>query len=197
MGRGNICTHNEYEGLYYLDRGLIDVYYYTGGALDCNCTDECSCYENRYAFNDEMATKAELDDAGIEYSFDGKRTGWAFDEWESKLKYDDMIETVCSQMITRFPSFSRRNAWQGYDRKVVLSNGLFNIAVADNAWSYAWMLLENEEARYDGRNNGLMARHWQAYLEAIKKVLVETWGEAIGYGGAWTSGKKYTKEILA
>jgi len=183
MGRGNICTHNDYEGLYYLDNCFIETYYNTNDA------------------SSETMTAKELDEEGIKYDFDGKQTGWAYDEDISRLNYEDMVEIVCEELLERFPSFYRCDAWRGdrnnRDKRVVLRNSLFDIAVADNEWSYAWLLLENEEARYDGRNAGLMARHWQTYLEAIKCVLVEIYGEAIGYGGAWLSGKKYTKEDVA
>ena len=39
--------------------------------------------------------------------------------------------------------------------------------------------------------------HYQSYLEAIKLILIQEWGEAIGYGGAWTSGRRYTQEDVA
>jgi hypothetical protein len=38
-----------------------------------------------------------------------------------------------------------------------------------------------------------MRRHYPAYLEAIKTALLDGWGEAIGYGGAWVHGEVYRK----
>ena len=42
-----------------------------------------------------------------------------------------------------------------------------------------------------GRGN--VCTHYE-YLEAIKRILIDVWGEAIGYGGALVSGRKYTRE---
>jgi hypothetical protein len=53
------------------------------------------------------------------------------------------------------------------------------------------MLLEKDIGTNEGLN--LMGRHCNAYLEEIKNALVDEYDEAIGYGGSWTSGTRYTK----
>ncbi len=84
MGRGNICTHNECEGLYYLDRDLIDTYYKVR-----------RCEHGHVIGWDaefEVQTARELREAGIEYDFDGSHADWAFDRDETNFNWDDMIE---------------------------------------------------------------------------------------------------------
>jgi hypothetical protein len=105
-----------------------------------------------------------------------------------------MVEYMAGFMAAKFPSFQKTQMrWQGR-HTVVLENALFQVAVTDNQWSAAWLLLEHPNACDVGGNRNLMRRHYQTYLEAIKTALIEEYGEAIGYGGAWTSGKVYKKE---
>lgn len=189
MGRGNVCTHNECEGLYYLDRDLLDVY---------RKVNECGCGHPRgFDFEEEPMTARELYKAGIEYDFNGSLTGWAYDEVDTNDKWSEMVEIMRERLMKRFPSFCEEDKWRGSDQHIVLESGLFQIAVVDNEWSVAWCLLERPDIDDEGRNRTLMRRHYTSYLEAIKGFLIEIWGEAIGYGGAWTHGQRYTRENAA
>jgi len=186
MGRGNVCTHYECEGLFYLDRDLLDVY---------NKTIKCECgHVKGPDYDEEPKTARELHKAGIEYSFDGTHTDWMYSQCESDDNWRQMIETMRDRLMARFPSFYSEDKWIDRDRRVVLENELFHIAVVDNEWSAAWLLLERSDIDDTGRNRTFMRRHYQTYLEAIKRILIDRWGEATGYGGAWVSGKRYTKE---
>jgi hypothetical protein len=176
MGRGNVCTHNECEGLYYLDRDLLDAYCKAGPDF-------------------EVRTARELNNAGIRYDYDGVHSGWAYDECESDDNWNDMVHEMRSGLMRRFKSFYEVDRWRDREIHVVLENNLFEIAVVDNEWSAAWCLLERRDI--DGTNGAFIRRHYQTYLEAIKRILIENWGEAIGYGGAWTHGVRYTKADIA
>lgn len=192
MGRGNVCVHNDLEGLYYLDNDFIHIY---------SKVNRCSC-GNPIGFDEEEEprTARSLSEAGIEYwnDFDGSKTGWKYDECLSRDSWEEMIAIMRERIQARFKSFSVVDRLRGAtaysnesNRYVVLENEFFEIAVVDNEWSAAWMLLEKVDIEESRRP--FMARHNQRYIDAIRDILVEVWGEAIAYGGAWTSGKKFTK----
>ena len=188
MGRGNVCTHYECEGLYYLDKDLLSVY---RQVIRCGCG-----HITGLCFEKEPMTARELFNAGIEYDFDGTNSGWAFDEIDSRHNWDEMIAQVSESLLERFKSFREVDAWRG-ERHIVLQSALFEIAVVDGEWCAAWCLLEGTDIDDTGSNRTFMRRHYQAYLEAIKLILVKGWGEVKGYGGAWTSGRRYTLEDIA
>ena len=120
MGRGNVCTHYECEGLFYLDRDLLDVYCQT---IKCECG-----HVKGPNYDEEPKTARELYNAGIEYSFDGTHTGWMYSQFDSEDNWRQMIEIMREKFIKRFPSFYREDKWINNDRHVVLENGLFRIA---------------------------------------------------------------------
>ena len=103
-----------------------------------------------------------------------------------------------------FPSFSRvqgdvwirTGAYGDYDRRVIMENSLFYIAVQDNQWSVAVELIQKEDP-YDDHLSGLQARHYQRYLEGMKKCLLERLPSIGTYGGAWTSGRITREEASA
>ena len=190
MGKGNIRTHNECEGLYYLDNDFIHIY---RKVILCDCE---SVKGFDYDKDPSQATARELYKAGIDYCFDGKKTGWAYDEYASRLSWDDMVLLVTEAFQKRFKSFRKVDGWR-YGKHIVLQNELFGLAVADNEWSVAWCLLERVDIDDTGSNRTFMRRHYQTYLEAIKLTLIDIWGEAIGYGGPWISGERYTYADVA
>ena len=190
MGRANVCTHYECEGLYYLDKDLLQVY---RKVIRCDCGTV-----KGFDWNEESKLACELRKIGIEYSYDGNHTDWHYDEGESRMLWDEMIEHMTECFSKRFPSFYPVDKWRrDGERHIILESAFFQIAVVDNEWSAAWCLLEREDVDDVGGNRNLMRRHYHVYLEEIKRILVENWGEAIAYGGAWTHGKKYTKEDVA
>lgn len=56
--------------------------------------------------------------------------------------------------------------------------------------AYAVCLIERADRE---EYAGLRAMHYQNYLDGIRETLIDVYGEAIAYGGAWTSGKRYTR----
>ena len=189
MGRGNIRVQYECEGLYYLDKNFLHMY---------SKVEKCAC-GNVVGFDhsEPPRTARELNDADIEYDFDGKDTEWAFDRGESYLMWESMIGKVKAALMRRFKSFREADKWRDGERRVVLENEFFHVAVADNEWSAAWLLSERMDVDDTGPNRALMYRHCDAYLKAIKHALIDEWGEAIGYGGPWVYGAKYTKADAA
>ena len=184
MGRGNVCTHNECEGLYYLDRDLLDMYY--------KVTRRSLSRGRIEMINDGEApmTARQLDAAGIEYSYDGSIGGWAYDHLSSDKNWKHMVDFVTEAFLKHFKSFSETDHFKR-GQHIVLQNKFFEIAVVDNEWSVAWCLLEREDVDDKTSKRALMRRHYERYLEDIKRILIEGWGEAVGYGGAWAPGKTY------
>ena len=73
MGRGNVCTHNECEGLYYLDRDLLDCY---------RKVERCGCgHVVGFDYSEDARTARELNAAGIQYDYDGTFFDWASQTW--------------------------------------------------------------------------------------------------------------------
>jgi len=176
MGRGNVATHNECEGLYYLDRDFLDAYVHVDN------------------YDMEPKTARQLDKENIEYNYDGSSCDWKYSHMESDDNWRNMIKVMQNSIGKRFPSFYATDEWRDRDAHVILENGLFQIAVVDNEWSAAWCLLERTDVDDTGANRTFMRRHYDTYLETIKQTLLDGWGEAIGYGGAWVHGRKYIKE---
>ena len=169
MGRGNCCTFGDYEGLWYIDRDLIDVYY--NGETD----------ESR------VARDIELDEF----------TSFKYSDIESEYNFNDMLDVVRDRMMVKFPSFNVTDRWVSdggsrCDRRAFLENDLFFIAVEDNQWSYAIELIQK------GPENlaGLQKRFYQTYLNAIRDILLDYYGEVSYRRGAWTSGN-IKKEDMA
>ena len=117
MGRGNVCVHGKYEGLYFIDRDYIDVY----TALPLNEEDCCL-----------IKTLGNL-------SCEDLRSGiWNFDEVASEEAVYQVLEGFMEAFQKRFPSFERFETETWMDgRRLLLENGLFIIALEDNEWSLA------------------------------------------------------------
>jgi hypothetical protein len=173
MGRGNVCVTGRYEGLFYIDNEHIHV------------------YRRDDPYSDEPETRLM---GSLSYE---ELTGgdWLYDEWGTGEEEDDILECFMDSFGRMFPSFSRvqgdvwikTGAYGDYDRRVIMDNSLFYIAVQDNQWSVAVELIQKEDP-YDNRLSGLQARHYQRYLEGMKKCLLERLPSIGTYGGAWTSG---------
>ena len=140
MGRGNVCVHGPYEGLYYVD---YDYFYYFD-------VDE--------------------DDNEI-----GERQ---FDEQYMK----DSIDNFKYKML-KSGAFNECDRWHHGEIHVILESKLFEIAIVDNDWSYAVMLLQKDDAPV-----GLQKKHYESYLRKIRDTLFEQFSYLGVYGGAWTSG---------
>ena len=169
MGRGNCCTYGPYEGLWYIDRDLIDVYY--------------------NADTDESRVVRDIDLAEF--------PSFTYSPWESEYNYDDMIEVITERMVAKFPSFTPVDRWVSdggtrCDRHAFLENELFFIAVEDNEWSYAIELIQKGPENL----SGLQKRFHQTYLDGIRDVILDYYGEVSFRRGAWMSGT-IKKEVVA
>ena len=173
MGRGNVCVTGRYEGLFYIDNDDINVYRRDDPDGD----------------GPEHRLLRDLDYSELTGG------GWCFDEHESRYEEEDILECFMDSFGRMFPSFSRvqgdvwirTGAYGDYDRRVIMENSLFYIAVQDNQWSVAVELIQKEDP-YDDHLSGLQARHYQRYLEGMKKCLLERLPSIGTSGGAWTSG---------
>jgi hypothetical protein len=178
MGRGNVCTHNEYEGLYYLNKDLLSSFR------------KIIRFARAWghAYDAEPKTARELINEGIPYSYD-VTTDWLYDESISNDNWQAMVTYMCEQITKKYPSFkSAEKQGRNGSGRIVLESAFFQIAVIDNEWSVAWCLLERDDISGTAGNRALMRRNYKSYLEAIKNALIDGWGEAIAYGGAWTHG---------
>lgn len=172
MGRGNVCVTGQYEGLFYIDNDDITVY-------------------RRETDGDEpeFCLLRSLDYSGV--------TGgeWSYDEFDSRWREKDVLEGFMDSFGHMFPSFSRTQgdvriktgAYGYYERRVIMENNLFYIALEDNEWSLAVELIQKEDP-YDNHLNGLQSRHYLRYLDGMKRCLLELLPSIGIRTGAWTSG---------
>ena len=95
---------------------------------------------------------------------------------------DDTIENFKCEML-KSSVFTECDRWHRCDIHVVLESKLFEIAIADNEWSYAVMLLQKEDASV-----GLQKKHYKSYLRKIRDALFEQFSKLGVYAGAWIHG---------
>lgn len=176
MGRGNVSVSGPYEGVFFVDRDNTDWYVLDGKPV----------------LQKDLDTE---DFARAEY-----------DETASEESYVAMCNGIAESIDKRFRSFMRAghtdvskkgsgNRWNYRDcgcfRRasgvILTENELFLVAVEDNEWSYAILLLQKED-NCDDHLLGLQKRHYQKYLAAIKEVILDMYGEVGIYTGPWTSG---------
>lgn len=163
MGRGNVCVTGKYEGLYYIDRDDLNVWYR-------ETEDGCEELMQRELSCEDMTSG-----------------DWKFDQTGSQEEWDEAIESLIWKLHTKHPSFTECNRWLTNERKAVMQNKLFYVAVQDNEWSMAVMLIQKDSCYVS--LNGMQKKHYQNYLNSIRDILFEQF-ETLGvYAGAWTSGR--------
>ena len=167
MGKGNVCVHGEFEGLYYVDRDYIDCYI----AKEMNDDGE---------YEEKMLGDMDVDDF---QNFD-------YDYVLSGIYYNDFIREFTSMMKNKFKSFVST----GNDFGTIMENNLFKIEIEDNEWSYAVKLIQKEDW-YDNHLLGLQKKHCDNYLNGIKFILLEMFPSIGCYGGAWTHGVIKREEV--
>jgi hypothetical protein len=101
--------------------------------------------------------------------------------------YLDECISEFKSLMTKASSFTVCDRWHHRDIHVVLENNLFEIAIVDNEWSYAVMLLQKDDSYHYSKNN-LQKKHYQNYLNIIKNCLFMQFNKLGIYGGPWTSG---------
>ena len=169
MGRGNCMVNGPYEGLWYIDRDLIDVYW--------------NSYTEEYKLMRDVGCNEFMK---CDYS-----------QSESEYNYDDMLEIIRNRMMLKYKSFVEADRWVSdggsrCDRKAFLENELFFIAVEDNEWSYAIELIQKGPESLAG----LQKRFYQTYLDSIRDIILDVYGEVSYRNGPWMHGT-IVKEDMA
>ena len=160
MGRGNCCTFGKYEGLYYIDN------------------DDLHCYLPTNSSDTEEPEAKLLREIPYE-----ELDNWEFSASDTEFWMEDVVETLKSDLVAMFPSFSECDCWEE-ERHYILENRLFYIALVDNEWRIAVELIQKEDPY--GLLEGLQKCHFGKYLSGIKKALFGQFDEIGAYGGAWT-----------
>ena len=173
MGRGNVCTYRDFEGLYYIDNGQFHV------------------YRQSDRISDDPEARLMKD---LEYS-ELTSTDWHFDEISTADEWDDIMECFVDDFTRKFPAFHDAREPRGRwikdrlyeDVQIVMESKLFYIGTEDNQWSMAVLLIQKEPP-WGYCYDGLLARHYQRYLDGIRDCLFNRLDELGTYSGAWTSG---------
>jgi len=129
-------------------------------------------YEGLYYVNYDNFVFYEVDEDGNETD------NWEFDELYMEYSIDNFKNKMMKSGV-----FTECDRWYHGDIHVVLESKLFEIALTDNEWSFAVMLLQKKEAPI-----GLQKKHYKSYLRKIRDALFEQFSQLGVYGGAWTSG---------
>lgn len=174
MGRGNVCVTGKYEGLYFVDNDHIHVY---RDLEDTTDYPECKL----------------MGDLGYDELASGK---WLYDEEGTMNEQEDIEECFVDDFGRMFPSFERAkpNVWIGGSVRALMESKLFYIGIEDNEWSMAVKLIQ-KESEYGNELVGLQSRHYQRYLDGMKRALLNRLPSIGIYTGPWTSGR-ITKEDL-
>lgn len=177
MGAGNVCTIGRYEGLYYIDKDLFTV------------------YTKDAPYSDDEYERSLAKDLSYEELTGGE---WYEDEEGSDVEWGDIEEHLREAMTARFPSFRgftappvkwmRSGPYGLFSRRVLLENKLFCVCVEDNQWSVAIELIQKEEPWGLPWMENLQGRFYQAYMYALRDVLLERLPYIGTYAGAWTHG---------
>ena len=177
MARGNVRIRGEYEGVFYIPNDYLQVF---------KRNDPDDPYEEG-----EQETRL-LRDVGSEELKSGE---WHFDDEGSAYEEEDVLDCFMLDFVRRYPSFERvkQEMWLGGTRRILLESALFYVVVEDNEWSLAIELVQKDEGY--GSLVGLQGRHFERYLDGIKRALLERVPSIGLYAGAWTSGF-LTKEEL-
>ena len=177
MGKGNCCVTGQFEGLFYIDNDDLLVYSREDeeGERECRMLGELDY--------DELT-----------------RGDWDYDEGESYFEQEDFEEWFKDKFCKRFPSFRpvMRKHWISRYRRAIMESDLFYIALEDNEWSVAVELIQKDNDWSDhGWLRNLQGRHYQRYLDEMKRLLLYRFGSIGLYAGAWTSGRLTKEEYEA
>lgn len=173
MGRGNVCVHNPYEGLYFIDNDHFYVY----RREDCD---------------GEFETRL-MGDLDYQELTSGE---WYFDEYGTMEEQGDVEECIADDFARRFRSFTKpsKERWLDRSMRVLLESNLFYLVAEDNEWSIAIKLIQKQDP-YDDHLLGLQKRHYLSYLEGLKESMLNRLPSIGTYKGAWTSGVITREEL--
>lgn len=106
-------------------------------------------------------------------------------EYDELFQHEMVNYEMVNQIMNRYPSFWKTNAWIRRDAHTLLENKLFYIGIADNENTLAVFISSKDEF-----GTGRMAiRHFEGYKNGIQKILLELFGEIYVRTSAWTSAR--------
>ena len=155
MGKGNVAVFGKNEGLYYVSNEFIE------SVSVLNSDGDYDMLTRRQAY--EQNVEGEYDQIASEYEF------------------NNFVDTIVDGMENRFHSFFATDRWER-DNHIICENNLFKVAIADNEWSYAVLLLEQDDTAVAG----LQGMHFARYFNELKNILLSTYPEIGIYDGPWT-----------
>ena len=155
MGRGNIADFGKNEGLYYVSNEFIE------SVSVLNSDGDYDMLTRRQAY--EQNVEGEYDRIASEYEF------------------NNLVDMIVDGMENHFHSFFATDRWER-DNHIICENNLFKIAIADNEWSYAVLLLEQDDLTVAG----LQKKHFKNYYKVLGEILLSGYPEIGGYDGPWT-----------
>lgn len=171
MGRGNVSTTGPYEGLYFVDNDYYVVYR----------------ENNPYSEEEDHRLLKDLDLKELQSDT------WLFDDWGTNEELDDILSCFKDSFKAMFPEFEDSSAFISKDKTCLLESNLFYICMEDNEWSIAVELLQKDgdDAVFD-----LQRESFAAYLNGIKKALLERLPSVGYYTGPWTHGTVMREDTL-
>ena len=174
MGKGNCCVTGQFEGLYYIDNDDLLVY-----SREDEDGEYEACMQRDLAY-DEL-TSGE----------------WEYDECETYFTQRDFEVWFAEMFKKRYKSFRSTEKWISRERRAILQNDLFYIALEDNQWSLAVELIQKDRDWDSGWMRNLQSRHCESYLAEMKRLLLIRFPSIGLYAGAWTSGTLTREEYEA
>ena len=137
---------------------------------------------DQWYIDNEWYEEPELDE-------NGEETGETWIDYEYMI--EDVEENILKAIEKRFPSFRKvsKTVDHYWGKCYKLENELFSIGIADNEWSLAIFIEENEENVSWNGYQGLAEKHFQKYREGIEKILLDSYGSIYKRNTAWTSYK--------
>ena len=137
---------------------------------------------DQWYIDNEWYEETEIDE-------NGEETGETWIDYDFQI--EDVEENILKAIEKRFPSFRKTSKTidHYWGKRYRLENELFSIGIADNEWSLAIFIEENEENVSWNGYQGLAEKHFQRYKEGIEKILLESYGSIYKRGTAWTSRK--------
>lgn len=158
MGRGNIHTCGDYEGLYYIDYDYLD--YYTSKEAD------------EYGeFDNKLLADMDADDFN-DYEYDEDLSCW---------NAEDYINMFISDMTKKFDSFVATGTTYG----TIMENSLFEIKIEDNEWSYAIELIQKDDYGISGLQKKHYKQYLDGMKDVLLGMFPEI---GCWTGNCWTHG---------
>ena len=158
MGRGNIHTRGDYEGLYYIDYDYLD--YYTSKEAD------------EYGeFDNKLLADMDADDFN-DYEYDDDLSCW---------NAEDYINMFVNDMTKKFGSFVATGETYG----TIMKNSLFEIKIEDNEWSYAIELIQKDDYTLSGLQKKHYKQYLDGMKDVLLDLFPEI---GCWTGNCWTHG---------